>query len=96
MRGDHTKQLQGYIGEIENWMKRKAEIQASISEIFAVAKANGFDTRAMRDVLKARKWDKRELTAYRELAAEYEAALGDFISTDLGRAAMDKMKRPPA
>lgn len=89
------KQLQGYIGEIENWNVRKAEIQASITEIFAVAKANGFDTRAMRATIKARKWDPKELRAYRDLQEDYdEAALGDFVTTDLGRAAMERAGRP--
>lgn len=96
LRETSKKQLQGYIAEIENWMARKAEIQASISEIFAVAKANGFDVRAMRHTIKARKIDPDELKAMRALAEEYEHALGDFVSTDLGRAAMDRARRPPS
>ena len=95
MEDRRKKVLQGYIGEIESWMARKAEIQASISEIFAVAKANGFDVRAMRHAIKARKIDPDELKAMRAIAEEYEHALGDFVSTDLGRAAMDRARRAP-
>jgi uncharacterized protein (UPF0335 family) len=96
MDNNRKKRLQGYIGEIELWMKQKAEIQASITEIYGIAKADGFDTRAMRQAIKARQWDsKDELKAYRDLCEEYEDALGDFASTDLGRAAMDRVRRQP-
>jgi len=94
MDDERKRKLSGYITEIENWMTRKAEIQASITEIFGVAKANGFDTRAMRAAIKARTWDAKELEAFRHLCDEYELALGDFVTTDLGRAAMDRVKKP--
>jgi uncharacterized protein (UPF0335 family) len=41
MKKERQKLLQGYIGEIELWMQRKVEIQASISEIYATAKPGG-------------------------------------------------------
>lgn len=96
MDAKRKKRLQGYIGEIELWMKQKAEIQASISEIYATAKADGFDPRAMRNAIKARKWEsKDELEGFRKLCEEYEEALGDFASTDLGRAAIERARRQP-
>jgi uncharacterized protein (UPF0335 family) len=96
MIDERKKKLHGYITEIESWMARKAEIQASISEIFAVAKANGFDVRAMRAAIKARAWDAKELDAFRNLCEEYEHALGDFVTTDLGKAALDRASRKPS
>ena len=44
-------------------------------------------------IIKARKLDPTELKAVRALYEEYEHALGDFVSTDLGRAAMDRVRR---
>jgi uncharacterized protein (UPF0335 family) len=96
MIDERKKKLHGYVTEIENWMGRKAEIQASIGEIFAVAKANGFDVRAMRAAIKARQFDPEELKALRRLNAEYEDALGDFVTTDLGKAAIERASRKPS
>ena len=96
MIDERKKKLHGYVTEIENWMGRKAEIQASIGEIFAVAKANGFDPRAMRAAIKVRAMDPGEVKALRAINAEYEEALGDFVTTDLGRAAMERAGRKPS
>jgi hypothetical protein len=51
----------------------------------------------MRNATKARKWESREeLAAYRKLCDEYEdATLGDFATTDLGRAAVERARRQP-
>ena len=51
-------QLRSYIERIERLEEEKAALAADIKEVFAEAKANGFDVKIMRQVLKLRKMDK--------------------------------------
>ena len=51
-------QLRSYIERIERLEEEKAALAADIEEVFAEAKANGFDVKIMRQVLKLRKMDK--------------------------------------
>lgn len=82
---ERANKLRGFIAEIELNLERKGQIQAAITEIYGVAKAQGFDTRAMRATIKARSWDKGELAAFERLCDEYRDAVGDFASTPLGQ-----------
>lgn len=84
---DRKRQLHGYIKEIERWNAEKAIIQADIGQIFNSAKDAGFDTKAMRVIINARKKSQAERDALDAICAVYEHALGDFVTTDLGRAA---------
>lgn len=83
---DRKKQLHGYISEIERWNAAKATIQADIGQIFNSAKDAGFDIKAMRAVIKTRKQSKAEREAFEAVCDVYLHALGDFATTDLGRA----------
>lgn len=84
---DRKKQLAGYVKEIERWNAEKAIIQADIGQIFNSAKDAGFDTKALRAIIKSRKQSAAEREAFEAICAVYEHALGDFVTTDLGRAA---------
>jgi uncharacterized protein (UPF0335 family) len=62
------EQLRQYISRIERLESDKADIADDIKQVFDEAKANGFDTKIMKQVLKLKKLDKASL-------AEQEAIL---------------------
>lgn len=88
LTADRKKQLHGYITEIERWNAEKATIQADIGQIFNAAKDAGFDTKAMRAVINTRKKSRAEREAFEAIVDVYLHALGDFVTTPLGQAAM--------
>lgn len=93
---DRKKQLKGYMEEIERWESQKATIQADIGQIFASAKESGFDTKAMRVVLKDRKKSKAEREAFDAVVDVYKHALGMLADLPLGQAAMERDIPQPA
>lgn len=90
---DRKKQLAGYVSEIERWEGEKATIQADISEIYKSATETGFDTKAIRAVVKERKKTKQQREAFDAVCDVYRLALGMLADTPLGRAAVDGAAR---
>jgi uncharacterized protein (UPF0335 family) len=83
--GITAEQLRSYIERIERLEEEKAELAANVREIFAEAKANGFDTKVMRQVLKLRKMDANDRAEQESLLDLYLHALGmapDFAPAD--------------
>lgn len=74
--GITAEQLRSYIERIERLEEEKAELAANVREIFAEAKANGFDTKVMRQVLKLRKMDANDRAEQKSLLDLYLHALG--------------------
>lgn len=69
-------QLRQLIERIERLEEEKAALAADIREVYAEAKAHGFDTKIMRQVVRLRKMensDRQEQEAVLEL---YKSALG--------------------
>lgn len=74
--GITAEQLRSYIERVERLESEKAEVAEQIKEVMAEAKANGFDTKIMRQVLKLRKMDAQD-RAERESSLDlYLRALG--------------------
>jgi uncharacterized protein (UPF0335 family) len=98
LTADRKQQLAGYITEIERHESQKATIQADIGLCFNSAKDAGFDTKAMRAVLKDRKKSKAEREAFEAVVDVYKHALGMLADLPLGQAAMDRdiPKQPAA
>lgn len=90
LSADRKKQLEGYIAEIERHEGQKATIQADIGLCFNSAKDAGFDTKAMRVVLKDRKKSKAEREAFEAVVDVYKHALGMLADLPLGEAAISK------
>lgn len=65
------EQLVQYITRLEKLEQEKADIAETINEVFAEAKGNGFDVKAMRQVLKLRKLDKATLAEQEEILDLY-------------------------
>ncbi len=74
--GFAKEHLRGFIERVERLEEEKASLTADIREIYAEAKANGFDTRIMHQVVRLRKLeaaDRQEQAAILDL---YLSALG--------------------
>ena len=69
-------QLKQYIDRIERLENDKAEIADDIKQVFDEAKANGFDVKAMRQVIKLKKLDKDSLAEQEAMLDLYRSALG--------------------
>ncbi len=69
-------QLRSFIERIERLEEEKAALAGDIRELFAQAKSTGFDTKAMRKVIKLRKQDASERRDEEAVLATYMHALG--------------------
>lgn len=69
-------QLRAFIERIERLEEEKVTIADDIKEVFAEAKGTGFDTKAMRTIIRLRKKDPAELAEEEAMLDLYKAALG--------------------
>jgi uncharacterized protein (UPF0335 family) len=75
-------QLRALIERIERLEEEKQTIAADIREVYAEAKANGFDTKVMRQVVKLRKQDAAERQEQEAILDLYMQALGMMPMAD--------------
>lgn len=68
--------LKQYIEQIETLEEEKAAIQEQVTDLFKAAKADGFDTKIMKAILKLRKLDPAALRELDHLVDMYRAQLG--------------------
>jgi uncharacterized protein (UPF0335 family) len=69
-------QLRSIIERIERLEEEKQALADDIKEVYAEAKANGFDTKTLRTVVKLRKEDANERQERESLLDLYMHALG--------------------
>lgn len=69
-------QLKSFIERIERLEEEKQTIADDIKDVYAEAKANGYDTKIMRQVVRIRKQDKSEREEMEALLDLYMQALG--------------------
>ena len=69
-------QLQGFVQRIERLEEEKAAISQDIKEVYAEAKANGFDVRILRKLIALRRKDAAEREEEEAVLALYMSALG--------------------
>ncbi len=69
-------QLRAFIERIERLEEEKKTISDDIKEVFAEAKGTGFDTKAMRTIIRLRKKDQAERQEEEAVLDLYLAALG--------------------
>lgn len=86
LNADDKLRLSGFISEIERLEADAKLIATDKSEIYKSAKDKGFDTAAMRHTIKLRKMEREKRDTFENACDAYAHALGDFASTDLGRA----------
>lgn len=71
-----AQELRQFIEKVERLEDEKAEVQNQIKEIMAESKAQGFDTKIMRQIIRMRKMKKEDLIEQQELLDIYTQALG--------------------
>ncbi len=69
-------QLKAFIERIERLEEEKASLSGDIREVYAEAKGNGFDTKAMRKIIAMRKKDFAERREEEAILDLYMQALG--------------------
>lgn len=72
---DKLKQL---VSKIERLEEEKAHIAADIKDVYAEAKALGYDSKALRKVISLRKVDRKEREEQEMVLDLYLAALGEI------------------
>ena len=74
--GVSAEQLKSIIARVEKLEEEKAAIADDIRDVFAEAKGNGFDVKAIRQILKIRKMDAQEREEEETILDTYLRALG--------------------
>jgi len=69
-------QLKSVLERIENLDDERGAIMEAMKSIYAEAKGNGFDTKAIRKLVALRKADKAKLAEDRAMLELYAAAIG--------------------
>lgn len=70
------KRLKAFLERIERLEEEKSALAEDIKEVYGEAKAVGFDTKTMRQVIKLRKMDHEKRREQDELLELYKAAIG--------------------
>ncbi|ODA67647.1 hypothetical protein A7A08_01682 [Methyloligella halotolerans] len=81
-------QLHTIVARIERLEEEKAALAADLKEVYAEAKANGFDTKALKKVIAIRKQDEEKRREEQAVLETYLHALGMLADTPLGEAAV--------
>ena len=74
--GAGAEQLQQFIERIERLEEEKRALMADIKDVFAEAKATGFEPKIMRQIVRMRGMDRELLNEQDELLTTYRTALG--------------------
>lgn len=74
--GVSGKRLQAFFDRIERLEEEKAALAEDIKDIYAEAKAVGFDVKIMRRIMRLRKMDVEKRREENELLELYMAAIG--------------------
>lgn len=89
--GDNSNgQLRSIIERIERIEEEVKSLNDDKKEIYAEAKGNGYDPRALRELIKERKQDQAKRDEIEAIKDIYRNALGEFVSTPLGAAAVER------
>jgi uncharacterized protein (UPF0335 family) len=82
--------LKTFVERIERLEEEKKTISDDIRDVYAEAKSNGFDTKAMRAAIRLRKQDAAERAEHQAILDTYLHALGMLSDTPLGQAAIER------
>jgi uncharacterized protein (UPF0335 family) len=69
-------QLRAFVTRIERLEEEKAALAADLREVYAEAKGNGFDVKALRTVIRLRKQDENKRSEEKAVLTTYLHALG--------------------
>lgn len=74
--GISAEQLKSYVERIERLEEEKAKVAEDVREVYSEAKATGFDTKTLRQVVKLRKMDHDDRQEQEYMLDLYKKALG--------------------
>jgi uncharacterized protein (UPF0335 family) len=83
-------QLKSLVDRIERLEDEKAVLSADIKEVYAEAKANGFDVKILRKVISLRKKEAAAREEEQSMLEVYMSALGMLADLPLGQAALER------
>lgn len=70
------EQLKSYMQRLESLEEEKTQLNEQIKEVYGEAKGNGFDTKAIKHILRLRKQDPDDLREQEAILELYKQALG--------------------
>ena len=71
-----SERLRSFIERIERLEEAQRTLAADIKEVYAEAKGNGFDVKALRTIVRLRKQDENERAEQETILETYMQALG--------------------
>jgi uncharacterized protein (UPF0335 family) len=71
-------QLKAFVERVERLEEEKKALADDIRDVFAEAKGNGFDVKALRTIIRYRKMDVNERKEHEAVLETYMVALGMF------------------
>jgi uncharacterized protein (UPF0335 family) len=75
-------QLRAIVARIERLEEEKAALAADLREVYAEAKGNGFDVKALKTVVRMRKQDENKRKEDEAVLATYLHALGMAVEAE--------------
>lgn len=88
--GFSNGQLKSVIERIERLEEEKQTFTDDIRDVYAEAKGNGFDVKALRAIIRIRKQDADKRKEMQAIIDTYMHALGMLSDTPLGQAAIER------
>lgn len=70
------ERIKSIVERVERLEEEKAAIAEDIKEIYAEAKCNGFDVKALKKIVKIRKMDEQKRREEQEILEIYLSAIG--------------------
>ncbi|MDE2096829.1 MAG: DUF2312 domain-containing protein [Patescibacteria group bacterium] len=86
-------QLKAIVERIERLEEEKKATADDIRDVYAEAKGNGFDVKALRQIIKLRKIDAAQRQEQEAVLETYMHALGMLADLPLGQAAMRRAEK---
>jgi len=83
-------QLKAFVERVERLEEEKKAIADDIRDVYAEAKGNGFDVKALRAIIRMRKEDAEKRREHEAIVETYMHALGMLADTPLGKAAVER------
>lgn len=87
LTGEEQKVLAGFVQEIERIKGEQAVLASDLSETYKAAKSKGFDTAALRHLIKVRAMEQSKRDEFQAAVDAYQASLGALADTPLGKSA---------
>lgn len=88
MSSSGNDHLKSFVERVERLEEEKKATADDIRDVYAEAKANGYDTKTLRKIIALRKIDANERAEQEAILETYMHALGMLIDTPLGQAAI--------